>query len=141
VLTISGKALGRKKPLFADWSIPLPPELGGEGTTLRDVISRVVREEVAGFQKRQAERGVLRALTTREIAAGVEKGKVEMGGRETPAQPVDVESAIGTALQAFEDGMYLVVLDGEECRELDRQVYVKPDSQITFVRLTLLAGG
>jgi hypothetical protein len=26
MITISGKALGRKKPLFADWSIPFPPD-------------------------------------------------------------------------------------------------------------------
>ena len=30
-LTISGKAIGSKRPLFADWSIPFPPEWSGEG--------------------------------------------------------------------------------------------------------------
>ena len=63
-----------------------------------------------------------------------------MGGRNLK-QKVDEEDAVGAALQAFEDGLYLVVLDGEEQRELDREVYLQPDSRVTFVRLAMLAGG
>lgn len=70
---------------------------------------------------------------------GLIKGRVDSGGREL-FQPVDDESAVATALQAFEDGIYLVILDGEEQRELDREVHVQPDSQLVFVRLVLLAG-
>ena len=46
-----------------------------------------------------------------------------------------MEQAIGAALEAFEDGMYLVVLDGEEQRNLDAQVYLRDESRIAFVRL------
>ncbi len=142
MLTISGKTLGRKKPLFADWSIPLPPDLRGEGgVTLRDVISRIVREEVAAFKHRQAERRFLRALTAQQIESGAEEGKIEMGGRELPLQEVDDEAAVATALQAFEDGIYLVIIDEREQRSLDSEVFLQPDSRISFVRLTLLAGG
>jgi hypothetical protein len=141
MLTVTGKALGRKKPLFADWSIPLPPELRGDGTTLRDIITHLVRREVRAFKDRQEERRVFRALTAREIAAGVEKGKVEMGGSEVPVQAVDEDAAVATALQAFEDGLYLAVIDEQEQKSLDSQVYLQTDSRVTFVRLTLLAGG
>lgn len=141
-LTISGKAIGAKRPLFADWSIPFPPEWGDAGgLMLRDLIGRVVRAEVGAFRQRQEERRVFRALTAREISEGVEKGKVEMGGSETPLQAVDEEEAVAVACQAFEDGLYLVVIDGEDYREIDREVHLRPDSRITFVRLTLLAGG
>jgi hypothetical protein len=44
-------------------------------------------------------------------------------------------------LQAFEDGLYLVVLDGQEQRSLDAQLFLQPDSRVAFVRLTMLAGG
>jgi hypothetical protein len=43
-------------------------------------------------------------------------------------------------LQGFEDGLYLVILDGEEQRDLDRQVYVTAESRMVFLRLTFLAG-
>jgi hypothetical protein len=141
MLTVTGKALGRKKPLFADWSIPLPPALRGEGTTLRAVITQLVRAEVRAFKERQEQRRVFRALTAHEIEASVEKGKVEMGGSEVPVQAVDEETAVATALQAFEDGLYLVVIDEQEQKNLDGQVFLQPDSRIAFVRLTLLAGG
>ncbi len=54
---ISGKALGRKKPLFEDFSIPIDSAGGDNGQTLRDLISRIVRLEVQAFRERQAERG------------------------------------------------------------------------------------
>jgi hypothetical protein len=141
-LTISGKAVGAKKPLFADWSIPFPPEWTGEGgLTLRDLISRVVRAEVQAFRQRQEERRIFRALTARQIEQGTEKGKVEMGGSDVPLQTIDEDDAVAVACQAFEDGLYLVVIDEEDYRELDREIHVRPHSRVTFVRLTLLAGG
>jgi hypothetical protein len=141
-LTISGKAIGARRPLFADWSVPLPPDWDDEGgQTLRDLIGCVVRAEVRAFRERQAERQVFRALTAREIAAGAEKGKIEMGGSDVAPQAVDEDDAVAVACQAFEDGIYLVVIDGEDQREIDREIHLRPDSHVTFVRLTLLAGG
>ncbi len=141
---ISGKVIGKRKPLFADWSIPIPPEWsedGDGGVTLRDLIERIVREEVAGFKKRQFDRQFLRALTATEIELAAEKGKIEMGGSEIGLQSVDEDQSIEAALQAFEDGMYLVVIDEVEKKDLDEQIFLSPDSRVTFIRLTLLSGG
>jgi hypothetical protein len=141
MLTITGKALGRKKPLFADFSVPFPPDLGdGGAVTLRDLISRVVRHEVEAFKQRQEDRKFVHALTARQIEEGAARGKVDMGGRDLKQQ-VDPEDAVGTALEAFEDGLYLVVVDGAEQRSLDAQVFLNPDSRVAFVRLVMLAGG
>jgi hypothetical protein len=142
MIAIQGKALGRSKPLFADWSIPFPPDLdaGGDRLTLRDLIARIVRSEVQAFQQRQQERRLIKVLSAADIERGTAKGKIDMGGRDL-VQDVNEEAAVATALQAFEDGLYLVVLDGEQQTELDREVYLQPDSAVTFVRLTLLAGG
>jgi hypothetical protein len=141
MLTLSARALGRRKPLVPDWQVPWPPEEdgGGEPLTLRELITKIVLEEVEAFQKRQEQRKLVRILTEREIEAGLEKGRVDSGGRDLH-QKVDPEEAVATALQAFEDGIYLVVLDGEEQRDLDREVHVKPESQLVFVRLVMLAG-
>ncbi len=142
MLTIRGKALGRRKPLFADFSIAPPPDLHGDDhVTLRRLIEHLVREEVAAFQKRQRDRTALRALTAREMDEGARKGKIDSGGSEVEPQEVDPKAAVGAAVQAFEDGLYLVVVDGRQQRDLDHQVFLQPDSQITLVRLALLAGG
>src|SRR5262245_48693915 len=109
MLTITGRALGRKKPLFADWSLPCPPGLGDGGSlTLRDLIACVVRADVAAFGQRQQDRRLLRALTATDIEKGVARGKIAAGGNESD-QAVDPEQAVGTALEAFADGLYLVV--------------------------------
>lgn len=142
-MLITGKTLGSKKRLFEDWSIPIPPqdEGGDGGLTLGQLIARIVRTEVKNFQKRQHDRQFLRALTASQIEQAAEKGKIEMGASEVGIQAVDAEQSVAVALQAFEDGLYLVVIDDVEHRDLEQQVYLKDDSRITFIRLTMLTGG
>jgi len=140
-LTLSARVVGRRKPLFPDWQVPWPPSEGGggESLTLRDLITRIVHEEVKAFEARQEERKLARILSEKEIEAGVERGRVDSGGRDLH-QKVDGDEAVATALQAFEDGIYLVFIDEEEQRDLDKQIFVQPNSKLTFVRLVMLAG-
>lgn len=140
-LTVIGRSVGSKKPLFADWSIPLAPDDfgGGEGLTLRELIAIVVRAEIRAFVERREARRLDRVLSRGEIERGAAAGKVAPEGRETPGAPSE-EEGVDTALQAFEDGLYLVAIDGREVRDLDAQVFVMPDSRVTFLRLVFLAG-
>jgi hypothetical protein len=140
-LTVSARSVARRKPLIPDWQVPWPPEEdgGGEALTLRELITHIVHLEVEAFEIRQRERKLVRILTEKEIDSGLEKGRVDSGGRDLH-QKVNLDEAVGTALQAFEDGIYLVFLDDVEQRELDKQVFLRPDSKLTFVRLVLLAG-
>lgn len=141
-LAISGRQLGSRKPLFADWSVTLPPERSSEGgLTLRRLIEVVVRSQVQEFRERQIDRQTLRVLTSREITAGAARGRVAPGLSEVPSQEVDEEAAVVAAWQAFTDGLYLVVVDEQDQRDLDREVFLNPESRVTFVRLALLAGG
>jgi hypothetical protein len=140
---IETRIAGKKARPLDRWSIPTPPpddESGdGGGLTLRVLITRVVRSEVAAFEQRDQARRLIRVLSDAEIADGAARGKVDSGGR-SPSGPVDQDAAVGAALQGFEDGLYLVILDGVEQRELDKQVYLSPDSRLVFLRLTFLAG-
>jgi hypothetical protein len=141
MLTIAGRTVGSRRPLFDDWSVPLDPawDEGGE-PTLRDLIERLVRIEVADYERRRSARRLDRVLSAGQIEAGEAAGRIAPEGRGRPAAPVDVEQAVGAALQAFDDGLYLVVIDGVERRDLDAPVRLGPDSRITFVRLVFLAG-
>ena len=141
-LTISARAMGKRKPLVPDWQVPWPPAEhdAAEPYTLRQLITRIVRQEVQAFQQRQQRGEVVRILTDKQIDEGLAKGRVDAGGR-TLWQTVNVEEAVAAALLAFEDGLYLVILDGEEQRELDRQIFLQANSHLVFVRLVMLAGG
>jgi hypothetical protein len=142
MVTVTGKSLGQRQKLFADFSIPIEPERGEEGgLTLRQLLTRIVTEQVKQFKERQEGRQFLRALTERQIADAAENGKIESGESEVGRQKVDVEQSIAVAHEAFEDGLFFVVIDDEQVEKIDQQVYLKPDSRVTFIRLTPLAGG
>ena len=139
---IETRTLGRKARPLDGWAIPDPPvgrDGDGDSLTLRALITRVVRSEVAAFDRRERARRFVRVLSDTEIDEGAARGRVDPGGRPMTG-PVDVDQAVGAALQGFEDGLYLVILDGNEQRDLDREVFISPDSKLVFLRLTFLAG-
>lgn len=142
MLTIDSLMVGTKRRLFEGFSIPMPPEVEGDsGITLRKLIERIVRSEVEAFNDRQHSRQFIRALTAREIADGEEKGKIDSGGSDVPVKETDVDDAIATAIEAFQDGIYFVSIDEQQHTDMDAELFLQPDSRVTFIRLTLLAGG
>ena len=141
MLSIEAKVVGQRRPLFTDYRLPLPPDLTDSGRmTLRNLITRIVVNEIEAFRSRQEERRLARVLSPQDIEQGAARGKIESGEREYQ-QEVDEDRAVGTALQAFEDGLYFVFLDDVQQELLDQTVFVGDDSRVLFVRLVALAGG
>lgn len=142
-LTVEGKRFGRgAKALFPNFQMPLPEAWqGGATITVRDLLDAVVRSEVAAFQTRQEARTVLQTLSPAQIAEGVAKGKVDSGGREDERQPVDADESVKVALQAFEDGLYYVLINDDQKANLSDSFAVTADTRVTFLRLVALAGG
>ncbi len=142
-MLIETRVLGKKARPLDRWSVtdlpPASPRDGGDSTTLRALIARIVRHEVAAFARREQARRLVRGLSPSEISEAQQRGKIDPGGRPSGA-PVDPEEAVATALQGFEDGLYLVVIDGVEQRDLDASVFITDASELVFIRLTFLAG-
>ena len=67
-------------------------------------------------------------------------GKVSFGELHQKETAV-VENAIATALQAFEDGLFLLLIDGAKCSTLEQPIKFREDSEVVFLRLVALAGG
>lgn len=140
-ITIDAKVVGQKRPLLTGYRLPLPPDLTASGrVTLRELITQIVLYEVEAFHQRQEERRLARLMSPQEIEQGAIRGKIDSGEREL-IQEVDDDAAVGTALQAFEDGIYFVFLDDVQQEILDQPVFVGEDSRVMFVRLVALAGG
>ncbi len=140
--TVEGKVAGQKRPVFSDWRIELPParENKGDSLKLRDLISSIVAREVDAFRTRQQERKLALVMSRQDIEQGAKTGKVDPGERDL-GQTVDLEEAVGVALQAFMDGLYFVFIDEVQQTDLDREVFLKTDSKVVFLRLTALVGG
>jgi hypothetical protein len=140
-ILVEAKVLGQKFSIFSDYQIPIPPESSDSGRmSLRELISLIVIKEVEAFRQRQEERRLLRVLSPEEIDAGAQRGKINLEEREAK-QEVDDGGAVATALQAFEDGLYYVFLDGVQQEALEQTVFVAKDSKILFLRLVALSGG
>lgn len=140
-LTIETKVLGQRRPTTAPWHADIAPRPeDGRTLTLRDLLVSVITREVEAFNERQEQRLILHILKPDDIAAGVARGKIDMGGHEE-AQSVDTEDAVAAALQAFADRLYLVFLDGRQVEALDEEIAIHDDSHLTFVRLVPLIGG
>jgi hypothetical protein len=141
MLTIEARTTGRRRDLIPQWQLPLDDFVSaGSPLTLREFIERVVRSEVAAFIDRQEAQRLVRFLSRAEIEDQAARGRVDLAGRELN-QEVDAEGAVGVALESFEDGVYLVLIDGHQYESLDEQVNVATDSRVTFLRLVPLAGG
>jgi hypothetical protein len=141
-LTISGKVMGKTRPVFTDWQLALPIDWiqTNQIPTLRDLLTAVVQAEVSAFEGRQADRRLTHILSTEQIDKGMEQGKITAGQSELD-QAVDVAKAIENALQSFTDGFYCVFIDEEQQMELSDPVILKPNSQMMFLRLMPLVGG
>lgn len=141
MVTIETRVLGRRRPLLPSWQLPTPPDPAAreEPLTLRALITRIVQQEVAAFRQRQSDRRFVRVLSVRELSEGALAGRIDPAAHER-VQPVDTGAAVATALIGFEDGLYLVVIDGKEHRDLDEQVVLGADTVVTFLRLVMLSG-
>ena len=104
---------------------------------VRHLIAKLVHESVRDFHLREKDRK-LPFLTQSKLEDSVAKGKV--GSARDEQQEVNLEDAISNALLAFQDGLYLLFIDDHEKRSLDDLVYLEPDTSITIIRLTALAG-
>lgn len=148
-LTIEAKIVGRPKQGFSDWKLTLPSEIATDSKNwqLHHLLSWVVQQGVAAFQERQQNQTLTQLLTNSQIELLASSlGKVSMGGKQQQeaSRPVvvDISEAIQTALQAFEDGIYFIFLDGQQLTDLAQPVSFKTEgSKLLFVRLVALAGG
>ena len=51
------------------------------------------------------------------------------------------DDAVALALRGFERNAFLVIVDDRQVTDLDAEIRLAPDTDITFVRLVPLVGG
>ena len=141
-VTVEAKVLGQSShaPSMRQLDLSsLGNSLQSSPFLLRTLLASLVESEVQAFAARQEQRALLRFMTNEQISEGIARGKVVPHG-EAP-QSVDLHDAVAAAMQAFQDRLYLVLVDGEPIDSLDDVVELHTDSRITLVRLVALIGG
>ena len=114
-------------------------EIKGKIETVKDLLIEFVTINVKEFNEGLTENDVVPYLTDEKINDLSDAGKISFGvdynGREQ-----DLEKAIENALQSYEDGIYRVFVNDEELGKINDKLDLQENDELTFVRLTMLAG-
>lgn len=73
------------------------------------------------------------------VNEGAQAGKVSYGD-PMDDRKADAEKAVLNALQCFDDGIVALFADGVRYTRREEEIPLKDQSEVTFVRLTFLAG-
>lgn len=108
-------------------------QLEAEQVTVRELIISRVASEVRAYNAGQ-ELGRFRGLV-QPIAA-----EVALNGPREP-HLVDAEIQAKVAVEAFERGRFLLLVDDRQVTGLDERVVLRTGSSVSFLKLTPLVGG
>ena len=114
-------------------------EISGEIKTVKELLREFITINVKKFNEGLIEDDVVPYLTDEKISDLSDAGKISFGV-DYNRQKQDLEKAIENALQSYEDGIYRVFVNDEELGEINGKAALKENDELTFVRLTMLAG-
>ena len=114
-------------------------EIKGKIETVKDLLIEFVTINVKEFNEGFTENDVVPYLTDEKINDLSDAGKFSFGV-DYNGKKQDLEKAIENALQSYEDGIYRVFVNGEELGKINDKLDLQENDELTFVRLTMLAG-
>lgn len=117
--------------------------LATERLTCRELVSRRVREEIAILARDRKTRERTLSKNRSFLIHGLSPAETALNGsrRDRKAPAVDEATEIESALAAFDDNRFVILFNDKQIADLDEEIVVTPESEITFLRLLPLAGG
>jgi hypothetical protein len=102
--------------------------------TVRELIRTRVEREVAEYNERQSDKlyGLLQTRETEQAYSNVRPRKF---------QPLDGQEQFEKAVQAFQRNGFIILVDQQQVESLDAWIEVKPETEVTFLKLAPLVGG
>lgn len=117
----------------------LPLEFPSERLTVRELIRERVYQEVQDFNRQPDERvfrGLVQPTDTERVLNGQ---RTEYRLKEH--RQIEWKPQFEKAIDAFERGGFLVLVDNKQAESLDQEFDIGHGTQVSFVKLTLLVGG
>ncbi|XMO86216.1 hypothetical protein AAFN75_15605 [Algibacter sp. AS12] len=130
---INLKRLGKKK-IYTE-TIQLDFKIND----LKDLLVACVSSKVKDYNSKRENNQLLSFLTPSQIQEQSETGKIGFGDIAN-YNLADEQASIETAIQAYKDDMFLVFINDEEITDLNENISLTPDTNITFLRMTFLTG-
>lgn len=114
----------------------IPYDLVSVPKTVRELIEQMVFLYIEDYSKNQ---DPLKNLSASEIEEQSFSGTISFGIRYGEKK-IDLQQAVETAWQCFEDGIFRIFSGSDEWKTLNEPISLSEDSKLTFVRLTMLSG-
>lgn len=132
---VNMKKLGKRKNSITK----VPYELQNKPLTVKELIMETVSVCVRNYNERMENQELLTALSLAEMEDQAESGKISFGVNYGDKE-ADLQEAQENALQCFEDGIFRIYLGTEELKKPEDLISLEDDSELTFIRLTMLSG-
>ena len=102
--------------------------------TVRELIRARVEREVAEYNTRRSDKlyGLLQAQETEQA---------QNNARPRKFQSLDWQEQFDKAVQAFQRNGFIILVDQRQVESLDTWIEVKPETEVTFLKLVALVGG
>ena len=147
-IRINVKGASRKKAAIVQMTCDYPDRQ----MTVEEFLEETVRQNVREYNARKDAAEILRLFSNEggknrplneqfeeHIQNSAASGKVAYGD-PMDGRKADEEKAVENALQCFDDGMVALFADGVRYTEREEKIALKELSEVTFSRLTFLAG-
>lgn len=105
-----------------------------ERITVRELIRSRVYQEVQDYNQKQPEyfHGLIQPSDAEQTLNGFKLRQ---------RRQIDWKEQFDRALEAFELNRMLILVDDRQAAALDEEIEIRTDTDISFLRLTLLVGG
>ena len=107
--------------------------------TVEEFLAETVRQNVRDYNERKEGGEILRLFSADVLEEKAQSGKVSYGA-PMDDRKADEGKAVANALQCFDDGMVALFADGVRYTERSERIALGEQSEVTFIRLTFLAG-
>jgi hypothetical protein len=114
--------------------LELTLDVCAERITVRDLIRERVRHEVEEYNRRKPD-------TFRGLVQPTDSERTLNGYRLKPPRAVDADPQFAKAIDAFGRNQIIVLVDDRQVESLDEEIAVRPETRVSFLRLTPLVGG
>ena len=139
-IKVTVKQLGKKHPVLSEQKIEIA--YGDSNISLENLLELIVQHQVDAFNAKSFEvedEDYVKIPQDSYLNILTDTGKVGFGSIYN-LKKADVRKAQEHAIQAFEDGMFVVFYNDEQLEDLTQTIDLSLQHSFTFIRLTFLAG-
>jgi hypothetical protein len=114
--------------------LELTLNVSAERITVRDLIGQRVWHEVEEYNRRKPD-------TFRGLVQPTDSERTLNGYRLKQPRAIDATAQLAKAIDAFRGNQIIMLVDDRQVESLDEEITVRPNTRVSFLRLTPLVGG